>query len=180
MANGFLTESPASRHGSSDVGVAQGWVLGQKFNCPEDCEISEIGVWAKDNRNEMRLAIFTDDSGNGCPEIMVANSESATLQTASQIAKVNHIYETKPELTGGVDYWIVAFLDAPINLDYEGSSGEDGVYVTGYTAYTWPTGDNWHSSSSGHVYDLSFYAVYAAVGGGLSIPVAMYHYRSQQ
>ena len=85
MANGFLTESPASRHGSSDQGAAQGWVWAQKFNCPADCEIDEIGGYFKDNNNQMRMAIFTDDSGNNCPDVMVADSETASLSTTGNI-----------------------------------------------------------------------------------------------
>lgn len=179
MANGFLVASPGARHGDTSPGLASGWLIAQRFTCPDagTQEISEIGYYGKDNGNEMRFAIFTDDSGNTCPESIVANSESDTVANSANIAKVNHIYGTKPELTGGVDYWLVSYYDGPINPDYLASSGENTINVTGYTPYTWPDADDWHTHTDRPTFDMSLYAVYAAAGG-LSIPVAMRTYRN--
>lgn len=171
MANGFVTTSPAARHGSSDQQTGAGWLWAQKFACPSGTqEISEIGLWCLDSGFEFRLAIFTDDSGNACPDVMVSNSESATLTSELSMAKESHTYGTKPELTGGVDYWLVAFFDDLINVDYESSSGIDGLTVTGYTAYTWATGDDWHTHTDRPTFDIGIYAVYAAAGGGANAP----------
>ena len=101
MANGFLAATPGARHGADDIEVDAGYVIAQKFTCPGSGtqEVTEIGVWAKDNSAELRLALFTDDAGNACPEAMVGNSESATLTTTTSITKLDHSYGTVPEIT---------------------------------------------------------------------------------
>jgi len=166
MANGFVTTTPSVRHGTNDVQLDAGFVVCQKFTCPGSGaqDISEIGAWVEDSGFEFRLAIFTDDSGNSCPEVIVANSESATLSSEASMAKTSHTYGTNPQLTGGVDYWICVFFDNLINIDYLNSSGENSLYVTGYTAYTWPTATDWHTNTPAATFDLGIYAVYAASG----------------
>ena len=167
MANGFLVASPGARHGASDQDLGVDWVWAQRFTCPGSGmqEISEIGLWSKDSGGEFRLAIYTDDSGNDCPEDLVANSESATLSADAAISKKSHTYSTKPELTGGVNYWLALFLDASNNIDYLDTSGHC-VSLEYQTPYTWPEGDTWHGHDN-RVLDVGIYAVYSGAGGGV-------------
>jgi len=173
--NGFVQTSPVRRYSEDEANLPQGWLAAQKFTCPDSGtqEISEIGayVFSDSGTSDFRMAIFTDDSGNAVPEAMVSNSETATLVAPNvplPDTKIFHTYETKPQLTGGTDYWLIVFSDDDdLYADVFNTSGIDAVVITGgETAWTWPTGGDWHGAVDASDTDASWYAVYAAEAEG--------------
>jgi len=171
MPNGFVTERPAARYGDGTFNSSATIVHVQKFVCPDSGtqEITEIGQWLSADVGEtgyFKMAIFTDDAGNDCPESMVANSLTDELSwDTTTITCVYHTYGTKPQLTGGVTYWIGHIAkDALLNMDRIATDGL-GLYKTGTTYPTFPDGDAWHTHTDYEV-DHSYYAVYEAAAGG--------------
>ena len=180
MANGFQTSAPASRHGTSSFAMSAGWVVTNKFTCPDTGtqEITEIGSWVSADSATtaaFRLAIFTDDAPNVNPDTMVANSESAELtHNTTDFTRKSHTYGTKPQLTGGTDYWLAIFAgDANGNVSRVDDATVRVLWAVTYP--TWPTAAQWDSGLQGGG-DYANYAVYQAAAGGSAIPVFMHHY----
>jgi len=174
MPNGFVTSSPSSRYGDSEVWIGTGYVYAQKFTCGGSGtqDITEIGCYIYDTMSgqDFRLSIFTDDSGNSCPESMVSNSETTTITTSSQSTPTKEAYiytGSKPQLIGGAYYWLLYFGDGgDLYLDCFDTTGIDGGYLSGESAWTWPTGNDWHSMTNYTAADCSLYAVYESASTG--------------
>jgi len=188
MANGFLTEAPASRPGDSTSQYSADFGIVQKFTCPGSGTIliSRIGVWLQKNVDNIncKVAIFEHDSSNSCPSGMVANSESGEM-TVNNTGVLDYYatYTTKPELTGGNQYWIGCIVDGSVGLglyiDRIATTGK----VAGYGACTypnWPTDTGWHTMTAVTNRDYSLYAVYEEAASGLSIPVVQSIYRRRR
>ena len=167
MANGFLTSSPSARHGDNWGDMVVNYSVGGKFVAPGSgpLTLQEIGGWFSvdsSTTTAFRLAVFTHDAANNCPETMVANSESAELtHNTTSFVKKSHTYSgTKPVVTGGSTYWIVGlYADSNANLD-DFVAGGTTTAATGGAYPTWATGATWESGSDG-AQDFSYYAVYA-------------------
>jgi hypothetical protein len=100
---------------------------------------------------------------------MVSNADSGeiTTDTTTTITKYSVTYGTKPQVSSGVDYWLVRVASNFTGyFDYLVSSGEQALYVSG-TYATFPTGDAWHTHTH-NTNDYGIYAVYAAAGGPYS------------
>lgn len=177
MANGFVTSRPAARAGSDTSGWPidnSGYVAAQKFVAPGSgtLSVSEIGLWMNNNGSgaAARLAIFTHDAANDCPESMVSGSESATLTEATSTVTVHYSTLSSCSITGGQTYWIVGFNGGSVGFDQRTTTGAGFKGIRGATPYTWPTGAAWHSyDDSDTTIELGFYAVYSS-GGGSSAP----------
>ena len=178
MANGFLTESPAARHGSAVFGSTANVQYFEHFTCGGigTQNITEIGIWGSaDAATEayLHLSIFTDDETNTCPEIIVESSDSGELViTSTDVVKTSLTYGTQPQCTGGVHYWIgLIWKDVNFNIDYI-STGGTTVQKAG-TYPTWSTGDAWHTHTD-RAFDLGIYAVYVAAAGGSILPLVAF------
>ena len=167
MSNGFLASSPSSRHGSSEYGWSSGqWAIAQKFTCPGSGSknVTEIGAWMRKQNStlDMTIGIFTDDSVNGCPESLVANSEQSCSVSSTSMSKYYQSYSTKPVITGGVDYWIAMQVYGNtidyLRTDYLSGSGYPSLHRSN-TYPTWPTGSEWHTHTDDGSMDNGFYAV---------------------
>ena len=123
----------------------------------------------------MKMALFTHDTVNNCPESMVSNSETEAIQiNNTSNAKKSYSYtSTKPLVTGGDTLWIAWFANTSvtaININRKESGGV-GVYaLLDASAYpTWLSGNGWHSLSTS-TRDASQYAVYADYTPASSLP----------
>jgi hypothetical protein len=81
MLNGFVPFSPYYPHTSEIAKSDTIYAYAQRWVCPGSgvITISEIGCWAYTipySIHSFKLAIFTDDPINGCPEALVENSET--------------------------------------------------------------------------------------------------------
>jgi hypothetical protein len=170
-ANGFLTSTPDTRYGTSVIGQTLNRFTGQKFTCGGSGAqvITEIGNWGSGdgtNQGKFHLAIFTDDSANGCPEDTVSHSDSGEIlsPTETTVVKNNFLYEELPELIGGDNYWLIrAHGDSnKFQADFSNSTGDNTAYISG-TYPTYPTGASWHTHNHGTAL-LGVYAVYEAAG----------------
>lgn len=167
---GFITYSPDTRYGSGEnYYLNADNTQSTRFTVPGSgtMEISEIGHWARlgsAGSVNMKLAIFTEDATNNCPESMVANSNSDALAvTSTSYAKKSHTYGTKPQVTGGLNYFLGALMDSSVQgiyLTYDGNSSVGQYKNSGVTYDTWPDGDTWHSHTD-RTRDHGFYAVYS-------------------
>ena len=171
-ANGFITVSPDARYGDAVSAMIADSTFASKFTMGGSgtCTISEIGAYLDgDTAARIHFAIFTDDAGNGCPEATVANSDTGEIDPSADIStKDYYSYGTKPELTGGANYWIGVINGNASTTLSRFDSGGTGVYFSGSTSYpTFPTGDGWHAATSA-TRDWSFYAVYNCGSSGTS------------
>lgn len=175
MANGFLASRPEARHGDSLYYFA-GDASGGKFTAPGSgiLTINEIGFWA-DSETGMgtkhaHLAIFDDDAINGVPSTIVTNSDSEelTVLEAGGFAVYYATYGTKPQVTGGNNYWLCWVVDGGNTLDVSrfDTGGTSAASVT-VTYPNWPSDVGWHGAVKG-TRDYGIYAVYDS-GGGLDI-----------
>ena len=177
-ANGFITVSPDTRYGDVEGNYPNTYVFAAKFTAPGSgsLNVSEIGLYCYAAAGAAQhLAIFTDDAVNGCPDTIVADSDTGAFASSQAMAKLSFVYSTLPVIIGGGIYWL-AFI-GNFNNAYPSrfASGGTAVYVTGRTYPTWPTAAQWETHTDQTV-NLSLYAVYAAAGGGLLIPAVMYYY----
>ena len=163
--NGFGTITPDTKYGATGLGQSANYATAQKFTCGGSGtqEVSEIGMYAhgNDGTPSVLMAVFTHDAANDCPETIVANSEIAVSPTGHDYVKVSASYSTKPQVTGGSTYWLAMIVNGETYVAAEAAAGELELSAS-YP--TWPTGTGWETHSH-YNYDLSFYAVYAAVGG---------------
>ena len=167
MANGFLDASPSVRHGNSAGSASNGYAAAQRFTVPGSSgtvEISEIGAWLSADSAQtgiFHLAIFSDDSANANPDVIVSNSESGELTvTGTSIQKISFTFPTKPVVNAGGVYWIaIQPGNAYVNYDLLATGGTQVYYNKGYA--TWPTAANWDSASA-NAEDQGLYAVYVA------------------
>jgi hypothetical protein len=174
-ANGFVTTKPDTQYGDVAGYFVNTEIWGQKFNCGGSGtqNIDSIGVWCYETDAGdcyCHLAIFTDDAANACPETIIANSDSGALLVPTSMGQLNYDYSTKPQVTGGVDYW---FCSTSNHKMYYSRFNATNVikYKTEQTYPNFPSGDNWHSPASIASRDSSLYAVYsAAAAGTLPIP----------
>ena len=170
-ANGFVTTRPDARYGDTEGSIYSDRCYANQFTVPGtgSIEISEIGLYCDGAGGSLlRLAIFTNDAANSCPEEIVANSDSGELDTsaATYDAPFYATYSTKPVVTGGSTYWIVAYGNSS-NTEMSRFDSV-GTYVqisSGLTYPTWPTGTQWESATS-YTREYSFYAVLSGGSGG--------------
>lgn len=181
---GFLTTNPDTRFGVS--GMETGRIVAQRFTCGGSGAqaISRIGVygWGQTGGNLIQLALFTHDAVNDCPETIISNSQTSSVSNPdSAWGNAYFDYSTLPELTGGVDYWIVAFSDDNGQIYSYTSDGGSGQHTRtgGGTFPTMPDGDTWHSYTSRPTYSTSLYAVYSSAGGSIA-PLASYYARMRE
>jgi hypothetical protein len=182
-ANAFVTTEPDTRYGAADLDVYATAAYAQQFTVggSGSQEVTVIGCWAADPLDanaDIKLAIFTDDAGNGCPGSLVADSEATLANTNGSETQIRHEYGTKPLVTGGAVYWLVVCPGATCYISGETTGGTSVSKAATYP--TLPDGDGWHSPTSS-TRDYSLYAVYVSGGGGASaLPVILGHYRQRR
>ena len=175
MANGFLATSPTTRSGTEtnqfNMYGSVNMTLAIKFTCPGSGQklISEIGFWGYGEPGnpypEVKMAIFTHDAVNNCPESAVENSSTGIITCVGvdpvNLDKYKVLYadEAQPQLEGGTDYWIAWIFGNKGFLPVDYLSGSiTGVYKTAPN-FNIPTGSSWHSHSHTST-SYNFYAVY--------------------
>ena len=180
--NGFITYSPDSRYGSSDVSVSPqlgDGAAAQKFTVPGSglMEISEIGIYGFSpylDPINAKMRIFTNNA-SVYPDSAISNSETAAmsfLKNNSTPYKKSFTYSTKPRVYGVTDYWLAILSDStgsyPVTIRY--SYNASAPVTSGYTVdKEYQTYATWPSSWSTHndrTYNSSMYAVYIPVVGG--------------
>lgn len=162
--NGFVSSAPGSRYGASEHSATSGYPIIHKFTAPGSgtLTITKIGVWAKATSGSanFKLAIFTDDAANTCPETLVTNSDSGTISVSSSTyAAVEHTYGSAVEVTGGSSYWIGLLPQTSTTLKWSYSSATRTGLWLGWVG-DWPSGASWHSHTDYNGYDTQLYAVY--------------------
>ena len=185
-ARGFTDISPDTRWGSSESGYGYygNYTLAERFTMPGSgtYEITEMGVYVRvpSTSRTCKFAIFTDDSTNTCPESMVTNSLSdlITISETSQTKKY-HSYSTKPQVTGGVNYWLCMIFNSTSAYYVYPSDDKQTSSITMWrndTFPTFPTGATWHSHY--HLNRItSLYAVYSAPS---PLPIFDYYYNNMR
>ncbi len=172
-ANGFVTVSPDTIYGDTTI-----WATNlsepQKFTAPGSgtIEVSEIGIWGQNYDQfsplTFKLAIYTHDASNDCPETIVANSDTGNLSLSGpSMQKKSYTYGTKPQLTGGTTYWLCMASVNSANWYYSDFATGGSTIERSFDG-GWPPDASWHSHTD-RAYDTSIYAVYTAGGGGETI-----------
>lgn len=170
-ANGFVATEPDTQYGDAALAFVTNWARAQKFVAGGSGtqEISKVGFWGycPSGSASVRMAIYTHDAANDCPEAMVSNSETSSITVADVLeTQYAHTYSTKPQVTGGTTYWLALFASGDTCYATEFATGGDTSFAyTSLTFPTWPTGTQWEASDD-QDYDLSFYAVYSAFVSG--------------
>lgn len=170
---GFVASRPIAASGGSSLLIAAGTTYAQKFTCPGSGtqELLEIGAWCGTNINgqqrDFTMGVFTDDAINTCPESLVANSSGAALTSVLTKAAVYYAYGSRPQVTGGVDYWLALIEeDNSLSVSYS-TTGGTTVQKTGLTYPNWPTGTTWETHTN-RTYNIDFYAVYQSAATSVS------------
>ena len=170
--NSFITYVPDTRYGGDTAQI--GAIYAQRFTMPGSgtFELTHIGVysWGFAADDNVVLAVFTDDAVEGCPEVAVANSTTTGVAAGGTgWRQFDFTYSTRPQVTGGVVYWIVAFCDNDSDTIYS-AIATGGTAVSGGGIYpTFPSGDLWHAYGD-RTFDCSLYAVYQAAA--VDVPIA--------
>lgn len=172
MANGFLPTSPASKSWSNYWSVSiqyNRWNIATRFTAPLfNAELTEIGFWGYGWYGPAgRLALFTHDAVNNCPESMVADSETPRIDFTSTgwpvFQKFSYVYPgTRPQFNAGETYWIVLALESTgqrLDITVNSNAGANTSYIYYKTATNFLTGDAWHSHTDYGV-DVDFFGVY--------------------
>lgn len=164
--NGFLTFSPDARYGNGTISNVANWTRTQKFTAPGIglLHVSEMGVWiagSAGTTENFHLAIFDYDSVNDCPSTIVANSDTGELSVSDVgIRKVNFIYSTQPQITGGSTYFFAIYWkNGTGTTDTKIGDTGAGLRKTLLTYPTWPTDTEWHTHTDETGIGRSFYAV---------------------
>ncbi len=166
-ANGFVASTPTEKYGTADGNSSSSLMYAQKFLVPTGTwNISRIGGWFKyvpgSGNTAFHLAIFTNDAVNGCPEVMVTNSDTGEIVVTNTSYEDKYFnYSTKPQVTSsGEYYWLVViYYDADCAISRFTTAGTS-VYKTGVYP-TFATGSAWHTHTDSPA-DISLYAVYEA------------------
>jgi hypothetical protein len=161
-AQGFVTVRPDAQYGNTTQNLGNGYALVQKYTLEGTGaqELSEIGFYAAGPAASvtLKIAVFTHDSVNNCPESKVENSElEMTVPNEGTLLYYATYTGTKPQLDPGT-YWIGTLPNA--NL-YVSAFVAAGTVYKSATYPTWPDGLGWHSPGTDNK-DLSYYAVHAA------------------
>lgn len=182
MANGFVTSSPAARHGDGTSSVyTSDWAHAQKFTTPADMgTVTEIGLWCSVDAGQtavFKLGIFTHDAGNDCPEALVDNSDSGDLSQADSDAtwdadkKKLFTYVTPPTLSPNTIYWIV-FYTVGVYLNFDRlATGGSSMHINSSGSYPTPTEFHTHTDTAA---DIGMYVVYTPAAGGASDPILLW------
>jgi len=165
-ANGFVTERPDTRYGDTQGTFNETWIVASRFVAPGSGQltITEIGLYAYQSpAPNVKLAIFTDDAVNGCPETMVSNSETGEITMPTSMGIGYYTYTTCPVVTGGNTYWIAVTSSDAIEYSRFASGGTT-VQSGSQTYGVWPSASAWEGFADS-VRDYSFYAKYTTAGG---------------
>ena len=136
-------------------------------------KITEVGWWC-DNATEeanFEVGLYDDDSGSAGDLIHVERTHAkGTSSGWKKATGLNWV------ISSDTIYWIAVQLDNTATTTQENYGSHAGGpyydYLTGVS--TLP--DTFSGITGSANYIISIYAVWEAAAGGLSIPVAMYHY----
>ena len=175
-AAGFVTTEPDARYGDAIESYAANNAGASKFVAGGSgtIEITKLGFYCAGSGTSIVLGIFEHDAPNNCPGALVLNSTTAALgPMAGTIEQVVHTYGTKPQLTGGSTYWLAAIGNGSFQISLFDDGLGTALYITsGLTYPTFPTETQWETHTD-QTKSYSFYAVYQAVAGGTTYPVAI-------
>jgi hypothetical protein len=181
-ANGFVTVSPDARYGASAGTVSATETSACRFalGSTGTKQITEIGLYiqAVSGTVACKIAIFENDAANTCPGAMIANSEATLSASSGAYTKTYATYGTKPQVTGGVTYWIALIQEGSVAYSRIDTGGVN-AYKSGLTTYTWPAEAAWHTKTD-YGRDWSYYAVYEDAASGVSLPILMNSYRQRR
>jgi len=176
-AKGFVTVRPDAAYGDNELFCSADQAYCELWTCPGSGaqEISEVGFWGDSDAIAAvyHMAFFTDAgeaSGASYPVNLVTNSDTGEISFQNTTPQIRPFtYGTKPILTGGAKYWFALGTDdSNLQVQHFDVGIAAGDSISDSTTYP-----NWSTSWSTHTdreWDNSFYAIYAAQAGGLSIP----------
>lgn len=173
MPGGFLTSRPADDFATT-YDASAGLVVAGEFTCGGSGtqEIVEIGAFGSTDTGDanMRMSLWPDDNTNDNPAApIISNSDSGIIVMSSTGTSTVCTYGTKPQLTGGVDYWIAARSeDNDLNWRRNNAGGNG---CNDFPSGTWPTDAEWDGASDRNWY-VGFWAVYEAAVVDLNINVS--------
>lgn len=153
------------------IGGQLGQLFGQLFVCGGSGtqEVSRLGVYFNDGSGPgtFRLCIYTDSAGS--PGSLVANSATSeiTVNTGGAGWHVPFDYGTKPQVTGGSSYWLLAWggTGADWRAGGEFESAGSKIAATTYHATNNPSPGAWAALD----YHIAIQAVFAAAAGAETI-----------
>lgn len=167
--SGFYTETP-TEYGDSQRGVPGDQFYASEFTAPGSGTLTLIEIGALGDASGqaggavIHLGVFTDDAADGSPADLVTNSDSGEITMPQNGPSIAHTYDPQPEVTAGVDYWLVSMHEDG-NLDYDYYSTGATAGTLGGTYGVWPTDGEWNSLT-GRAWDCAIYVVYEEAGGG--------------
>jgi hypothetical protein len=157
------------------VGI-EGFIAGSKYTITEDGTGDSISIALRYGvawTGKIKCAIYKHSD-----ESLVLNgvTEERTITlTSSYVWYIFNFTGTKPILTSGTEYILVAWAEAVTGnprFPYDGGdAGQGHTRTLAYDSFPDPYG-----STGGSVEKFSIYCTYTVTAAGLSIPVAMHHY----
>ena len=163
---GFTTTFPTDDPGG-DSDPVHDEIIARKFTAGGAGAqvINKIGVYIGDRQStgDFRFIIYTDGAGE--PGSIVANSLTSEVNVPSA-GWISHSYSTKPQITGGTDYWLGIWGDNAggpfeIGVDVIVSTGTQQTDAETYQS----TGSPGTASWSNYAHAIQVAAEYQAAGG---------------
>jgi hypothetical protein len=130
------------------------------------------------------MGIYSHDAtGDGRPNALIATQSTGNSTTTDTSQWYKYSGLSIP-VTGGTTYWIaLAFPSTGANsrTDYTNSAGDQQNYDNGTGVAPNYLQTPWDGAAAQHSHVLyTFYALYEAAAGGLSIPVALANFRRRK
>jgi len=168
----MATFGRCSESGATSYGAAYDRIYLTKATLNEDGDVTKISIYGKaaSGSIHMKAAIYSDN--NGQPNALQGVSAEVTVNTT--LKWWDFSFSPAVSLTAGT-WWIGWNHDGPVDFTYyyvtESGMGRWMNYT--YNSFPDPIGSMNSINKS-----LCVCATYTPSGGGLSIPVAMRHYRN--
>lgn len=149
------------------TGLASGTIV-----APASGTCTKMFVWKDDGDEDLsvEVGIYSDDGAGDAEDLLGNGTKSSGWE-----AGWNEVTISSVSIVNGVTYHpAVVMASGSGEIGYDTTAGNTSERAPGVTALP----DPWAVATS-QTYCFAVYAEYDSAGG-LSIPVAMYYYRSQQ
>ena len=170
---GFVSIAPSVDPDGNSSDIANR-ANGVKATSPTgDYKVTELGWYQPNPANgafDWEMALYSDDAGNNRPNVIIGSKITGTLTASTEGWNSGAV---DISLSSATTYWLVVQVDGG-NYDAAASGGLYLSILVSQTTLPSPYGPPTVNIINNNA---AFYAKYEAVVGGLSIPVAMNHYR---
>jgi len=158
------------------------------FSCgpwaaPANGTVDSLHAYVEDgpsgNWNHCQMAIYPDNGGKIDGSTLLCHSAELYDYNLAG-AWETYAVAGSPAMANGVDYWLCYWHDTTYSRRfYDSGSGAQRYSTETYSADNWPDPGEATTAFQSSV-EYSLYVTYTPSAGGLSLPVAMHHYRRRR